>query len=68
MEAVVSLKTAVIIGLVGATVSFAMSLIPALHLWNVYKFLTDSSPWRFLHCVPSVSLLIFFIVVLAKQK
>ncbi|MBM4024305.1 MAG: hypothetical protein FJ280_02720 [Planctomycetes bacterium] len=63
-----TVKTAVLVGLVGAIWSVALHLLPILNMEGILRFLYGNPFGRMLCTIPSLTLVVFFGVLLVKQK
>ena len=62
------IKTAIIIGILGASWSVILSFLPVIFPINALSFLHQSAVGRLLYAIPGITLLIFFFVLLKRQK
>lgn len=63
-----TVRTAVFIGLVGAVWGVVLNLLVMLKVQTILAFLLENPFGRALWTVPSITLVVFFGVLLVKQK
>jgi len=63
-----SLKTAIIVGVVGAALSAVLALLPITGIEGILVFLYGNPLGHVFHALPSLCYLFFFVTLLVKQK
>lgn len=63
-----NLKTAIIVGLVGAATSAVLALLPITEIDGIMIFLYRNPAGRLFHAIPGLCFLFFFVTLLSKQK
>ncbi|MCF8111961.1 MAG: hypothetical protein K9J85_10795 [Desulfobacteraceae bacterium] len=63
-----NLKTAIIVGVIGAAISAVLALLPIIQIDAVMVFLYRNPIGRVFHAIPGLCFLFFFVTLLVKQK
>lgn len=63
-----SLKAAIIVGIVGATMGVVLNLLPITGIRSVLDFVYGNPLGRVTLAIPSLCYLLFFVTLLVKQK
>jgi hypothetical protein len=63
-----SLRIALIIGIIGAAVSLIIDAFHILDVGEILRFLYRTKPGNAIRSIPSITLLAFFVILLIKQK